>query len=209
MNNKTSGKHPEKETYGSFETGEKERFAERLEQLLRGRSKYQAAKDWGINQSTFKNYFSRQGSLPRFEVLEKISKHEHVSIEWLVGRETDILDSDYAASSTILEPASEYDTRAPSHTMNERVVNYDTGLFSIFSILSEEEKKSLFELIARKGVDTVLQLQDERNLKLIQCPDYEKDRLLILLEAGGKKETSALGEDVASPGPFSESKKAG
>lgn len=205
MKNKRNDLPKEKETYGSFESSEKERFAERLELLLRGRSKYQAAKDWGINQSTFKNYFSRQGSVPRFEVLDKISKHEHVSIEWLVGREPDILDLDYEVPSVTLKPASE----PGSMSLNERAANYDTGLSSIFSILSEEEKRSLFELIARKGVDTVLQLQDERNIKLIQCPDYEKDRLLILLEAGDKKGPSTPSEDVAAPGLLSDSKKAG
>lgn len=74
-----------KEHYGSFECGSKEPFQERLLSLLGGRSKYQAAKDWGVNLSTLKNYFSRQGSIPRHEVLAKISQAEGVSIDWLIG----------------------------------------------------------------------------------------------------------------------------
>lgn len=74
-----------KEPCGSFECEGKEPFQERLLSLLAGRSKYQAAKDWGVNLSTLKNYFSRQGSIPRHEVLAKISQAEGVSIDWLIG----------------------------------------------------------------------------------------------------------------------------
>lgn len=211
MINNSANTTDKKETYGSFKSIEKERFTQRLEQLLKGRSKYQAAKDWGINLSTFKNYFSRQGSIPRYEVLEKISTQENVSIEWLLGRELEVLPKE-SSHAEVLErhtrsPA--YDAKPSSQMLHEPTANYETGLASIFNILSEEEKKSLFELIARKGVDTVLQLKDERNLKLIQCPDYEKDRLLVLLESGVKKEASETGEHVAQPDLLSGSKKAG
>lgn len=211
MINKKMNVLSEKETHGSFKSIEKERFTQRLELLLKGRSKYQAAKDWGINLSTFKNYFSRQGSIPRYEVLEKISSHEHVSIEWLLGRESSMHpeDWDYQEVSVTLKPSSGDDSRPPMQRRNEPSSNYETGLASIFNILNEDEKKSLFELIARKGVDTVLQLKDERNLKLIQCPDYEKDRLLILLESGTKKGSLESGEDVAAAGPLRHNKKAG
>ncbi|HFK4066933.1 TPA: hypothetical protein ACG1UU_004397 [Kluyvera ascorbata] len=211
MVNNSTDAASKKETYGSFKSIEKERFTQRLEQLLKGRSKYQAAKDWGINLSTFKNYFSRQGSIPRYEVLEKISMHENVSIEWLLGRELEVLPKE-SSHEEVFErrvPSSAYDAKPSRQVLHEPTANYETGLASIFNILSEEEKKSLFELIARKGVDTVLQLKDERNLKLIQCPDYEKDRLLVLLESGAKKGSPESGENVALAGPLSDSKKAG
>jgi len=212
MNNGNAHTQKPKETYGSFKSIEKERFIQRLELLLKGRSKYQAAKDWGINLSTFKNYFSRQGSIPRYEILEKISTQEGVSIEWLLGREAgmdpDVWDDGEVSVS--LKPGSDYDhqPKPSAQMLNEPSASYETGLASIFSILSEDEKKSLFELIARKGVDTVLKLKDERNLKLLQCPDYEKDRLLVLLESGTKKGSLASGDDVAAAGPSTHSKKA-
>lgn len=210
INNSTDTTN-KKETHGSFKSIEKERFTQRLEQLLKGRSKYQAAKDWGINLSTFKNYFSRQGSIPRYEVLEKISTQENVSIEWLLGRELEVLpkESSHEEAFERHTPSPAYDANPSRQVLHEPTANYETGLASIFNILSEEEKKSLFELIARKGVDTVLQLKDERNLKLIQCPDYEKDRLLVFLESGAKKEASETGEHVAQPDLLSGSKKAG
>lgn len=203
-----------KNTTGSFESDQKEPFSEKLNRLLKGRSLYRAAKDWNVNFSTLKNYYARPESTPRVEVARKIAAVEGVSLEWLLDRDSketepcmdkffgDVIVSADQATIVDIDPLE-------CEFTNESKADYEIGLSSIFSILSEEEKLSLFELIVRKGVDTVLQLKDERNLKFIQCNDYDKDRLLILLDSGAKKETSETSEGIANPGPSAHSKKAG
>ncbi len=63
--------------------------------------------------------------------------------------------------------------------------------------------------LARKGVETVLYLLDEKNIKLLQCNDTEKEKFLVGLESGIKKETLNAGQDVEAPDLSSTGKKAG
>ncbi|MDA8489048.1 hypothetical protein [Kluyvera sp. Awk 3] len=197
-------------TKGSFEGITKEPFCERLNLLLKGRSLYRAAKDWDINFSTLKNYYARPESSPRIEVARKIANIEGVSIGWLLGdgsgEHDPILDRMIDEAVITCEPKKDKQREIRNSYAH---MSYETSLVSIFSILNEQEMKSLFELIARKGLDTVLKLKDERNLQLIQCSDSEKDRLLTFLDSTVKKGSSAPSEDVAAPGPLSDSKKAG
>lgn len=197
-------------TKGSFESSQKEPFCERLNLLLKGRSLYRAAKDWDINFSTLKNYYARPESSPRIEVVRKIASIEGVTIGWLLGQSTDehdaMLERMIEDAVIAVEPKKDKQKEFRNTLVH---VSYETTLVSILSILNEHEIKSLFELIARKGVDTVLKLKDERNLQLIQCSDDEKERLLTFLESTVKKGSSAVGADVASPGPLGDSKKAG
>ena len=197
-------------TKGSFESSQKEPFCERLNLLLKGRSLYRAAKDWDINFSTLKNYYARPESSPRIEVVRKIASIEGVTIGWLLGQSTDdhdaMLERMIEDAVIAVEPKKDKQKESRNTLVH---VSYETTLVSILSILNEHEIKSLFELIARKGVDTVLKLKDERNLQLIQCSDDEKERLLTFLESTVKKGSSAVGADVASPGPLGDSKKAG
>lgn len=197
-------------TKGSFESNQKEPFCERLNLLLKGRSLYRAAKDWDINFSTLKNYYARPESSPRIEVVRKIASIEGVTIGWLLGQSPDENDAmlERWIDDAVIAVEPKKDKHKESHNTLVHV-SYETTLVSILSILNEHEIKSLFELIARKGVDTVLKLKDERNLQLIQCSDYEKERLLTFLESTVKKGSSAVGADVASPGPLGDSKKAG
>lgn len=174
-----------KKSPDSFEPTTAGIFQIRLTELLKGRSKYQAAKDWGINLSTLKNYFSRQESVPRYEVLAKISELEGVTIDWLLGKEP-LSEHRKPNSSADNLTSSTPGTDNGIHS-TATSINTDTKLASIFTILTEAEKQSLFEIIVRKGVDTVLQLNDERNIKLVQCNEAEKDKLLDLLDSGSKK----------------------
>lgn len=77
----------------------------------------------------------------------------------------------------------------------------------MLSFLTEDERSSLAAVLARKGVETVLYLLDEKNIKLLRCGDQEKDRMLAVFEE--KKGTSAFGEDVAELGQSDTSKKVG
>lgn len=63
--------------------------------------------------------------------------------------------------------------------------------------------------LARKGVETVLYLLDEKNIKLLQCNDSEKEKFLVGLESSIKKETLNAGQDVEATDLSSTGKKAG
>ncbi|HID9655235.1 TPA: hypothetical protein ACXJN2_002051 [Serratia marcescens] len=185
MNYKKKESPDSKQMLDSFESPTAGLFQIRLTELLKGRSKYQAAKDWGINLSTLKNYFSRQESVPRYEVLAKISELEGVTIDWLLGKEPSSEQHRPKPAADILT-SSMRETDSGNYS-DATLIKTDTKLASIFTILTEAEKQSLFEIIVRKGVDTVLQLNDERNIKLVQCNEAEKDKLLDLLDSGSKK----------------------
>ncbi|MBG6243479.1 MAG: XRE family transcriptional regulator, partial [Candidatus Symbiopectobacterium sp. Dall1.0] len=72
-----------KETSLSLQETAKESIRERLEFLLRGRSKSNVARAWGLPFSTLSNYFEK-GAMPSLLVAMQIAKAEGVSIDWLV-----------------------------------------------------------------------------------------------------------------------------
>lgn len=183
---------------GSFEPNRKEPFSERLNELLEGRSLYRAAKDWDVNFSTLKNYYARPDSSPRKDVVSKIAQAEGVSAEWLLG-----MDSNEPQS--LREPRQVYQ---PNTMQNEATMSA-IKLAEMLSVLGNEGVDALIRLFTLKGVETLLQLLDERNLKLLQLPDSDKDRLLAILENSSKKGTSEIGSGVTEPDPEATSKKVG
>ncbi|WP_025123330.1 MULTISPECIES: transcriptional regulator [unclassified Serratia (in: enterobacteria)] len=163
----------EKALEGSFDSHGKEPFNVRLKQLLNGRTVKEASDDWGIKLSTIKNYFSRPESKPRYGVLSKIANCEGVSIEWLLG------DSGSVEENRIPQMNSGRDWR-------DRLVD-------MLNLLSDEELEALTKQLMRKGVETILQLLDEDNIKYLQLPDEERERLMALHEA--KKGASEDNQD--------------
>lgn len=187
-----------KEPKRSFGDKDKEPIIERVFALVeRYPSRNEAAKAWGININTLQNYYKRRDitPTPRKQLLEVIAHHEGVSLEWLMDG--------------IGEPPKNTKKERNAERDGSSVNCYDIQLASIFSILTEEEKQSLFEILVRKGVDTVLRLKDDRNIQLIQCNESEKSRLLMMLESGVKKETSSACEDVVGSSPSDNKMKAG
>lgn len=162
---KNVGKAKERE--GSFKSSEKEPFNERLKSLLAGRSVNQAARDWGVNLSTLKNYFSRQGSTPRHEVLLRISSYEGVSVDWLL----------YGGSNEFMAKSS---AEVP---VTEGLSESALKIASMLDLLDEEDIEALSKMLMLKGVETVLYLLDESNIRLLQLPKDERHRLLVRHEA--------------------------
>lgn len=156
-----------KERDGSFVDVGKEPFNVRLKSLLGGRSVYQASKDWGVNLSTLKNYFSRQGSTPRHEVLARISKCEDVSVEWLLygnsikSRKTALIESEFKATieTTNLSPSA-------------------LKLASILDVLDDEDIDNLTKMLTRKGAETILYLLNEDNINLLRLDTVVKEKIL-------------------------------
>lgn len=188
----------DKERKCSFGDGLKEPIIERVFSLVeRYPSRNEAAKAWGININTLQNYYKRRdlAPVPRTKLLEVIANHEGVSLEWLVDGIGE-------------PPVNTKKEHKKEHAISE-FNDPDARLATLFSILSDEEKQSLFEIVVRKGVDTVLRLRDDRNIKLLQCNDVDKDRLLVWLESGMKKEAFEASEVVAETGLANSGKKAG
>ncbi|ESN58774.1 hypothetical protein FCG88_005620 [Klebsiella pneumoniae] len=188
----------DKERKCSFGDDVKEPIIERVFSLVeRYPSRNEAAKAWGININTLQNYYKRRdlAPVPRMKLLEVIANHEGVSLEWLVDG--------------IGEPPVNTKKEHKKERKHSELNDPDARLATLFSILSDEEKQSLFEIVVRKGVETVLRLRDDRNIKLLQCNDVDKERLLVWLESGMKKEAFEASEVVAETGLANSDKKAG
>ncbi|MDK1845475.1 MULTISPECIES: hypothetical protein [unclassified Klebsiella] len=188
----------DKERKCSFGDNVKEPIIERIFSLVeRYPSRNEAAKAWGININTLQNYYKRRdiAPTPRKQLLEVIANHEGVSLDWLV--------------KGIGEPPVNTKKEHDKEHTHSGLSDPDARLATLFSILSDEEKQSLFEIVVRKGVDTVLRLRDDRNIKLLQCNDVEKKRLLVWLDSGMKKEAFEASEVVAETGLANSGKKAG
>ncbi|MFZ4217569.1 hypothetical protein ACEV6Q_06895 [Enterobacter ludwigii] len=152
---------------GSFESIEKEPFRERLKSLLAGRSVNQAARDWGVNLSTLKNYFSRQGSTPRHEVLLKISSHEGVSVDWLLYGDLN-------------ESAHENPRPMPidDTPLEGGLSRSALKIASLLDLLENEDIDALSKILALKGVETILYLLDEDNIALLRLDKVVKEKIL-------------------------------
>lgn len=128
-----------KERLGTFQAEAKEPVIERIAQLARRyASRSAAAREWGININTLNSYFKSDSTppMPRENVLQRIADSENVSLQWLTtGMGT--------------PPKS---PKSPS----EGVVRDE--LTDMLSFLTIDERKQLAVMLARKGVDTTIQL---------------------------------------------------
>lgn len=183
-----------KETLGALGLTRKERVIERIFKLAeRYPSRNAAARAWKMNENTLKNYYRRQENqpIPREPQLRKIAEAEGVSLKWLLTGDD--------------EPNKDTkDTPAGSQLFLD--VN-DDQLLNMLSFLTTQERQQLTELLARKGVETILCLLNDINLQLMRLDTADKIRALEMIT--GKKGSSETSEHVAQPDLLSGSKKAG
>ncbi|EKS6643334.1 hypothetical protein QCD58_002126 [Enterobacter hormaechei] len=149
-----------------FDGEVKNPVAVRINSLARGRKLTEAAQDWGVNYNTLRNYFVRENARPKRDTLEKISIAEGVSVEWLLtGRDSS-------------EQKNAQNESEMSNYVESKVVS--TPLVQLLLTLSDSEQTRLYKMLARKGVETILCLLDEDNIKLLQLPESVKAGVLRL-----------------------------
>ncbi|EKT2303994.1 hypothetical protein QD153_004601 [Salmonella enterica] len=145
-----------KEPISSFLSEGKEPVIERIFQLVeRYPSRSAAARAWGINVNTLKNYYRRKDihPVPRRNQLSKIAEVEGVTMEWLTDG---------------IGPTP---TKSPMNQKNQVTIKRHNSLdklTEILAFLSEEERNRLIETLTRKGVETILYLLDEDNINLLK-----------------------------------------
>lgn len=169
----------EKEPEGSFVSDGKEPFKSRLRSLFKGRSLYQVSKDWDINLSTLKNYFARQSSIPRHEVLSKISHCEGVSVDWLLSGE------DEAYNETKIK--TKKDQALSSEALK---------LAEMLDLLSAEDLSSVSKMLVLKGVETILYLTDENNIELLRLDNVVKEKILWKFTVADPEEAKILDQEA-------------
>lgn len=153
-----------KEPKGVFYEADKEPVIERVFRLIeRYPSRSAAARAWGININTLKNYYRRQDiqPTPRPSQLKKIADVENVSLEWLTTGQGE----------------------GPKNQERTGSVGQNDRLTDMLSYLTEVERVSLTEVIARKGLETILYLLDEDNIKILQLPSALKQQIIIAHQA--------------------------
>ncbi|HBE9179089.1 TPA: hypothetical protein KNH08_001965 [Serratia fonticola] len=169
------GKVPER----SFTDEAKEPVINRVFQLVdRYPSRSQAARAWGMNVSTLQNYYKRKdiAPTPRKAHLLKIAEQEGVSLEWLLTGQGKPLHQENKKN----EMTDSQSSKSASKTNTSKV---DEKILEMLSFLSFDEKEKIVEVLVRKGVEIVLCLLDDNNIKLLQLPGEEKERLMALHEA--------------------------
>lgn len=128
----------------------KEPVIERIAQLIRRYpSRSAAARAWGVNVNTLNSYFKNQSipPVPRENILQRIADNEGVTLEWLQE----------GNGKTPISP----------------IINGDSdNLNEMLSFLTPEERHKLAEMLARKGVETILQLLFE--VAKLSSPELER-----------------------------------
>ncbi|MEN3261213.1 hypothetical protein AAH678_21210 [Sodalis endosymbiont of Spalangia cameroni] len=149
-----------KNTEVFFSDPAKETIKDRLLALVAGRPRRGVAAKWGLKYATLSNYLTGKGSIPRRDKLELIAKAEGVDIDWIinggevVGKESNSGNRDLHFSPQTLK------------------------LAEFFEALNDTERSALINLLTRKGVETVLYLLDDDNLKLLQLDYVIKEKVL-------------------------------
>ncbi|RAP70609.1 putative regulatory protein [Candidatus Erwinia dacicola] len=152
---------------------------------MHGRNIKQCADDWDIKLSTLKNYFSRLEARPRYEVLSKISNKEKVSIEWLLN----------GVGSN--EPSSQQ-----KNTPNAKIL-WLNRLTEMLELLSDEDVEALTRQLTLKGVETILYLLDDDNIKLLRLDRVMKEKVLGL-QPRTPEEVARDDEEARECGPDTE-----
>ncbi|HIA8654834.1 TPA: hypothetical protein ACWSQO_002365 [Klebsiella pneumoniae] len=179
-----------KKPEGAFLEDDKEPVIERINELIqRYPSRSAAARAWGININTLKSYFRRGDSVPtpRENILVRIANNEGVGLDWLKA----------GAGLTRESPKPPETPTIPNQEKDR--------LQEMLSFLTPDERQQLTALLARKGVELVLYLLDERNIELLQSDDDVKHRALAMMRA--KKGTSKTSKQIANPDLSNSSKK--
>ncbi|EAM7936288.1 hypothetical protein AATO11_004849 [Salmonella enterica] len=150
-----------KERERSFVDKTKEPIIERIFTLVdRYSSRNEAAAAWGININTLQNYYKRRelAPVPRKKLLQQIANHEGVSIEWL----------QYGHGEPPAPVPVDNEHKKTNEHKVTREEDIDASLLTLLGTLSEKEKISLYTVLVRKGVETILHLLDEDNINLLK-----------------------------------------
>lgn len=135
-----------KEQQGSFPEQGKEPIIERIFRLVeRYPSRNAAARAWGINEGTLKNYYNRKdiAPTPRYNQLKKIAECEGVSLEWLqTGYGEEPKDSNLNNKWALVTS------------------DLDNKILTFLSFLNDREKQRLIDVLGRKGAEHCLILLD-------------------------------------------------
>ncbi|ECH2067079.1 hypothetical protein LU037_003867 [Salmonella enterica] len=138
-----------KEPQGSFPGQGKEPIIERIFKLVeRYPSRNAAARAWGINEGTLKNYYNRKEitPTPRYNQLKKIAECEGVSLEWL-------------QTGSGEEPKDSIKKNVPIRSASG-VSDLDARILDLLSFLDDREKQRLIDVLGRKGAEHSLILLD-------------------------------------------------
>lgn len=184
-----------KEQNGSFAHQGKEPLIQRLFYLVeRYPSRSEAARAWGINISTLNNYYKRRhlNPVPRPGQLQKIAEKEGISLEWLTTGE-----GPKPVSST--KRTKEQKNTSHEVVMDDSHSTPEGGgitakLSTLIDILSNDEKNALFELLARKGVETILCLLDKETQELLQLEGRKRQAALMLIDMPDERVREILEE---------------
>ncbi|MGP3123427.1 hypothetical protein ACTVOX_02350 [Serratia marcescens] len=152
-----------KERAGSFADVSKEPVIDRISMLIRKhRSRSAAARAWDVNINTLNSYFKNDVAppMPRDNLLARIADCEGVSLEWLKYGESDELQEKTPKT-----------TKSPPE---------GDKLSQMLDFLSNDEREQLATMLARKGIDTILYLLDEDNIKLLRMDRVMKEKVLGL-----------------------------
>lgn len=170
-----------------FPERQKKPIIERLAQLIRHHpSRSAAARAWGININTLNSYFKNEldPPMPRENLLAKIADYEGISLDWL-----------------------KYGDEVTSSPINTKNTNRDgdirDGLLTMLGFLTDDEVEQLTSLLARKGVETMLYLLDEDNIRLLQMDRIVKEKILGIQPRTSEEQAFADNEarecDTAHP----------
>lgn len=159
----------------SFPGETKEPVINRVFKLVdRYPSRSEAARAWGMKVSTLQNYYKRKDitPIPRKAQLIKIAEREGVSMEWLLtGSGEEPIGKSQKSEKSELKT---------SRHLTRNKGKADEKILELLSFLSEDEKEMILEVLVRKGIDTVLYLLDEDNIKLLKMDRVMKEKVLGL-----------------------------
>ncbi|HBD0241470.1 TPA: hypothetical protein KGE79_004873 [Escherichia coli] len=167
----------------------KEPVAKRIDLLIRRYpSRSAAARAWGINNNTLKSYFRKTGDTPepRENVLLRIAEHEGVDLDWLKTGKGEL-------------------PKIPKSTTGSE----SDQLTEMLSFLTNEEREALTNMLARKGVETVLRLLDKETQELLQLDGRKRLAALMLVDMPDEQVREILEEIEASTLSKSVKAKAG
>ncbi len=170
----------------------KEPIVERMAYLIRRYpSRSAAARAWGININTLQSYFKKGNTPePRESILVRIAESEGVSLEWLKTGNGN--------------PPKTQKTQKTQSDLSQ-----GDQLTEMLSFLTSEEREALTNMLARKGVETVLRLLDKETQELLQLEGRKRLAALMLVDMPDEQVREILEEIEASILSESVNSKAG
>ncbi|HHX0263903.1 TPA: hypothetical protein ACU3VF_001073 [Escherichia coli] len=170
----------------------KEPIVERMAYLIRRYpSRSAAARAWGININTLQSYFKKGNTPePRESILVRIAESEGVSLEWLKTGNGN--------------PPKTQKTQKTQSDLSQ-----GDQLTEMLSFLTSEEREALTNMLARKGVETVLRLLDKETQELLQLDGRKRLAALMLVDMPDEQVREILEEIEASTLSKSVKAKAG